>query len=148
MAQSFACGETLARRGGVSTRHRTRRSVGGRDNQTAASTATHLTPFASRVAGLVGGPLVGGAFLVSRASALAGDLTLLLGGHRRESSPFLAFSCIHYWASVFLCARHRARSRTTYGPFWSGWGGGSWTRGGRGSSRGVSGASSVSLSRS
>src|SRR6266850_3092499 len=108
MAQSFACGETLARRGGVSTRHRTRRSVGGRDNQTAASTATHLTPFASRVAGLVGGPLVGGAFLVSRASALAGDLTLLLGGHRRESSPFLAFSCIHYWASVFLCARHRA----------------------------------------
>jgi hypothetical protein len=51
---------------------------------------------------------VSGALLVSGAAAFAGNLALLFRGHRRETSPFFAFSCIHYWTSVFLNARVRA----------------------------------------
>ena len=137
----------LARSGSVSS-GRTRTGVAGRDDQAPASAATHLTAFAAGGTRFVGGPFVSSAFLVRSAPAFAGDLTLFLRGHRRKSSPFFSLSGIHNCASVFLCAYQRARFRTTYGPFWDGWGGGSSTRGGRGSSSGVSGVSSASRSRS
>jgi hypothetical protein len=79
------------------------------------------------------------ALFVRRAAALAGDLALLFGRHRREPTPFFAFSCSHRSALRF---GYVSSPRTTYGPFWPGCGGGSWTRAGRGSSSGVSGASS------
>src|SRR5689334_12807524 len=66
-----------------------------RNDQTSAAAAAHLAALASRVARLVGGPLVGGPLLVRRPPALAGDLALLLRGHRREASSFLTLSCIH-----------------------------------------------------
>jgi hypothetical protein len=34
-------------------------------------------------------------------AALARDFALLLGRHRRKSTPFLPLSCIHRYASVF-----------------------------------------------
>jgi hypothetical protein len=57
---------------------------------------------------------MGGAFLVRRTPALAGDLSLLFGRHRREASTFLAFSCSHRLTSVDdlpRASRMRARVR-------------------------------------
>src|SRR5438045_769457 len=65
-----------------------------RYDQTSAAAAAHLAALASRVARLVGGPLVGGPLLMRRPPALAGDLALLLRGHRREASSFLTL-CTH-----------------------------------------------------
>src|SRR5207249_2327835 len=59
----------------------------------------HLFPaLASRGAGLVRGELVGLALLVSRPPALAGDLLLAMGVHRREAAvarPRLLFLSFH-----------------------------------------------------
>src|SRR6185436_11227394 len=51
-----------------------------------SSAATDLATLATSRSCLVGGPLVGRALLVRRTSALARDLALLLGRHRRESA--------------------------------------------------------------
>jgi hypothetical protein len=51
---------------------------------------------------------MGRPLFVRRAAALAGDLALLLRGHRCESSPFFTFSCIHFPASV--CCRSSANA--------------------------------------
>jgi hypothetical protein len=57
---------------------------------------------------------VSGAFFVRGAAAFAGNLALLFGGHRGEASPFLAFSCIHRWASFrFTSTRHNATEPNT-----------------------------------
>src|SRR5688572_8709705 len=54
-----------------------------------ATTARHAA-LATRFAGFIGRPLVRGALLMRGATTLAGDLTLLLGGHRCEASTFFA----------------------------------------------------------
>src|SRR4051794_39885658 len=74
--------------------HTGRRRLAGND-QTSASAAADLPALAARIAGFVRGPLVRGALFVCRAPAFAGDLALLFRGHRREPTPFLAFSCSH-----------------------------------------------------
>src|SRR5580765_4546575 len=67
----------------------------GRNDEPASSAAAHLTALAAGVSGLIGGPLVSSSLLVRSAPSLAGNLALLLGRHRRESPPFLAFTCSH-----------------------------------------------------
>src|SRR5437868_2848681 len=47
-----------------------------RDDEPSTAAATDLATLAAGIAGFVRGPLVGGALLVCRASAFAGDLTL------------------------------------------------------------------------
>src|SRR4029079_11377012 len=70
---------------------RTHLRLGRRFDQAAAAATADLATLAPRVAGLVGGPLVSGPLLMGGASALAGDLALLLGGHGGEAPAFLAF---------------------------------------------------------
>src|SRR5215471_5082042 len=65
-------------------------------HETAAAPAADLAAFAAGVAGLVRGPLVGGALLVRRASSLASDFPLLLGGHRGKTAAFLTLSVVHH----------------------------------------------------
>jgi hypothetical protein len=57
-----------------------------------------LPAFSAGVARLVGGPFVRRPLFMRRATAFAGDLALLFRGHRRETSSFFPFSCIHYSA--------------------------------------------------
>src|SRR5437899_4907384 len=78
-----------------------RRRVGRSDEPTPAA-AAHLSAFAASRARLVRGPFMGRPLLMSRAAALARDLALLLGGHRRKSSPLFTFSSSHGSASVLL----------------------------------------------
>src|SRR4029079_13425552 len=80
-----------------------------RNDETPASTAANLTTLTSRVARLVGGPFVRRPLLVRRSAALAGDLALLLRGHRREASTFLTLSSIHQ--SPLRCLRLRPKMR-------------------------------------
>jgi len=66
----------------------------GRHDETATSAATDLAALATGRPRFVGTPLVGGAFFVSGPAALACDLALFLGRHRREASS-LFFLCTH-----------------------------------------------------
>src|SRR5436190_13086229 len=68
-------------------------------DQTPASATADLPAFTAGRARFVGGPFVRRALFVSSPPALAGDFALLFGGHRCESSTFLAFSSIHRSAS-------------------------------------------------
>src|SRR4029453_17750182 len=54
-------------------------------NETAPSPAADLPPLPSGRPCFFGRPFVGGALLVGSAPALAGDFTLLLGGHRGKT---------------------------------------------------------------
>src|SRR5207245_2685488 len=65
------------------------------DDEATPSATADLAPLAACVAGFVCGPLVGRALLVRRPPALARDLALLFGGHRREPSSLFAFCCNH-----------------------------------------------------
>src|SRR5687767_9079338 len=60
--------------------------------QSSPTTATDLPALAPCSTGLVGGPLVGGAFLMRSASTLAGDFTLLLRRHRRKATALFSNS--------------------------------------------------------
>src|SRR5690349_13921625 len=93
------------------------------NDEPAASAAAHLAAFAACRARFVRRPLVGGSLLVCGPTALARDLPLFFRGHRREPSPFFAFSSTHRSPSVLFSSR----GHTTYGPFLSGSGGGSST---------------------
>src|SRR5262249_53932980 len=66
-----------------------------RNDQTATTPATHLAAFATSGSRFVRGPFMSRAFFVRGAPTLAGDLALLLGRHRCETSSFFTFSCIH-----------------------------------------------------
>jgi hypothetical protein len=61
-----------------------------RYHQASPAAATDLPPLTAGRTGFVGRPFMGGTFLVSGASALAGNFPLLFWGHRRESSSFFA----------------------------------------------------------
>jgi len=77
-------------------------------NETSTTAATDLTALAAGPAGFLRRPLVGSALLVGRSTALAGDLLLTFGAHRRETAPLFTFA-----RHVNLLARrtHRARTR-------------------------------------
>src|SRR5204862_6782967 len=115
--------------GGARTVGRKRKLIGhgrlrrlGRDDEPTTAAAAHLAALAARRARLVRGPFVRGSLLMGGSAALTRDLALFFRGHRRESSPFFAFSSSHRSASV-LCLS--LVGHTTYGPFRSGSGGGS-----------------------
>jgi hypothetical protein len=80
----------------VDGRHRLRR-----DDKTSTTTPADLTALAAGISRFVGGPLVGRAFLVRGASALAGDFALFFGRHRSEATAFFTLSSIHRYPSVF-----------------------------------------------
>ena len=62
--------------------------------------AADLAALAAGLAGLVRGPLVGGALLMRGPAALAGDFPLLLRGHRGEAAAFLAFPFLLRLSSI------------------------------------------------
>src|SRR6478735_11238927 len=76
-------------------------------NETSTTAATDLTALAAGPAGFLRRPLVGSALLVGRSTALAGDLLLTLGAHRRETAPLFTFA-----RHVNLLARRTRRART------------------------------------
>jgi len=61
-----------------------------RNDQTSASPAADLTALAARRARLLGRPLVSGPLQVRGPAALAGNLTLLVRGHRRKPTAVFA----------------------------------------------------------
>jgi len=69
-----------------------RATVGGRRHEAATSTPADLSALAASGPGLVGRPLMRGAFFVCRAASLARDLALLFGRHRGKSTAFFAYS--------------------------------------------------------
>jgi hypothetical protein len=84
---------------GVTDRLSRRHGRVWRNDQTATTPATHLAAFAACGPRFVSSPFMSRAFFVCGATALAGNLALLLGRHRCETSSFFAFSCIHRNAS-------------------------------------------------
>src|SRR3989442_15025520 len=97
---------SLAARGRQRTRQRRvgdagRRRGIRRDDEPSAAATTHLAAFAAGVTRFIGGPFVRRPFFVSGTTALARNLPLLLGRHRREPSSFFTF-CTHRSASVCL----------------------------------------------
>src|SRR5690606_913299 len=71
-----------------------------------ATAAARHTALAAGLARLVGAPFVGRALGVGGAAPLAGNLALLVRGHRRESSAFLTWLLVH---GVTSCAKAEAR---------------------------------------
>jgi hypothetical protein len=61
-------------------------------HQTSSAATADLTALAASRSRFFGCPLVRGTLLVRRAATLAGDLTLLLGGHRSKPTTFLTYS--------------------------------------------------------
>src|SRR5687768_8951148 len=72
--------------------HLARRVRAGSLNETTSAAAADLTALASSRSRFFRRPLVRGALLVRSAPPLAGDLPLLLRGHRGKAAPLLAFT--------------------------------------------------------